>query len=91
MSPARFEPLLALAGGLDGMERIRQLCRQVDSKLCPSGFLLLEVGQGQKRAVSIFLRALFPNGKIEVMPDLSGIDRLVSLSLAASKPEPANA
>ena len=92
MSPARFEPLLALAGGLDGMERIRQLCRrQVDSKLHPSGFLLLEIGQGQKRAVSIFLRALFPNGKIEVMPDLSGIDRLVSLSLAASKPEPANA
>ena len=91
MSPARFEPLLALAGGLDGMERIRQLCRQVDSKLRPSGFLLLEIGQGQKRAVTIFLCALFPNGKIEVMPDLSGIDRVVSLSLAASKPELANA
>jgi len=90
MSPARFEPLLALDGGSDGTERIRQLCRQVDSKLPPSGFLLLEIGQGQRGAVTALLHTLFPNGKIEVMPDLSGIDRVVSLSLAASKPELAN-
>ena len=91
MSPARFEPLLALDGGSDGTERIRQLCRQVDSKLPPSGFLLLEIGQGQRRAVIAFLHTLFPNGEIEVMPDLSGIDRVISLSLTTSKHELANA
>jgi len=90
LSPAKFEPLLALNGGSDGTERIRQLCRQADSKLRPGGSLLLEIGQGQRGAVTALLHTLFPNGKIEVMPDLSGIDRVVSLSLAASKPELAN-
>jgi release factor glutamine methyltransferase len=78
----KFEPLLALDGGPDGTERIRQLCRQADRKLRPSGFLLLEIGQGQRGAVTALLQSLFPSGKIEVMPDLSGIDRVVSLSLA---------
>ncbi len=75
-----FEPLLALNGGSDGLEKIRQLCRQVDNKLCPDGCLLLEIGQGQRRAVITFLRSLFPSAKIEVTPDLSGIERVVSLT-----------
>ena len=76
---ANFEPLLALNGGSDGLEKIRQLCRQANNKLCPDGYLLLEIGQGQRRAVTTFLRSLFPSAKIEVTPDLSGIDRVVSL------------
>jgi release factor glutamine methyltransferase len=81
MSSAKFEPLLALDGGSDGTERIHQLCRQADSKLRPDGSLLLEMGQGQRGAVTALLHSLFPKGKIEVMPDLSGIDRVVSLNL----------
>ena len=80
-----FEPRLALDGGRDGTEKIRQLCRQLDSKLRPGGFLLLEIGQGQRRAITTLLYDLFPNGKIEVMPDLSGIERVVSLGLLASQ------
>jgi release factor glutamine methyltransferase len=78
---ANFEPLLALNGGSDGLEKIRQLCRQANTKLCPDGCLLLEIGQGQRRAVTTFLRSLFPSAKIEVTPDLSGIERVVSLTL----------
>ena len=78
---ANFEPLLALNGGSDGLEKIRQLCRQANNKLCPDGYLLLEIGQGQRRAVTTFLRSLFPSAKIEVTPDLGGIDRIVSLTL----------
>ena len=78
---ANFEPLLALNGGSDGLEKIRQLCRQANNKLCPDGCLLLEIGQGQRRAVTTFLRSLFPSAKIEVTPDLSGIERVVSLTL----------
>ncbi len=76
-----FEPLLALNGGSDGLEKIRQLCRQANNKLCPDGYLLLEIGQGQRRAVTTFLRSRFPSAKIEVTPDLGGIDRVVSLTL----------
>ncbi len=77
----RFEPRLALDGGGDGMGKIRRLCRQVGGKLRPGGFLLLEIGQGQGKEVTALLNTLFPTGKIKLMPDLSGIERVVSLSL----------
>ncbi|MFC1847582.1 peptide chain release factor N(5)-glutamine methyltransferase [Chloroflexota bacterium] len=76
-----FEPSLALNGGADGMEKIRRLCLQISDKLSPGGCLLLEIGQGQSRAVTTFLGGLFPMADIEVTPDLSGIDRVVSLTL----------
>jgi release factor glutamine methyltransferase len=75
-----FEPLLALNGGSDGVEKIRQLCHQLSDKLHPEGCLLLEIGQGQSRAVTTCLRRLFPSARIEVVPDLSGIGRVVSLT-----------
>jgi release factor glutamine methyltransferase len=78
---ANFEPLLALNGGSDGLEKIRQLCCQVNGKLRPQGYLLLEIGQGQGRTVTTFLRSLLPSAKIEVTTDLGGIDRVVSLTL----------
>ena len=81
VSPAGFEPLLALNGGSDGLQKIRRLCRQVSNKLRPTGYLLLEIGQGQARAVVTLLHSLFPSAKIEVASDLGGIDRVVSLHL----------
>jgi release factor glutamine methyltransferase len=78
---ASFEPQLALNGGPDGLEKIRQLCNQVSSKLRPEGCLLLEIGQGQRQAVITLLDSLFPSAKVEITPDLSGIDRVVSLVL----------
>lgn len=77
----RFEPLLALNGGIDGLEKIHHLCRQVGDKLRADGYLLLEIGVGQGRAVTSFLRNSFREAKMEVTPDLSGIDRVVSLHL----------
>jgi len=79
--PVSSEPRLALNGGPDGLERIRQLCHQLNGKLRPRGSLLLEIGQGQEKAVTTFLSNLFPSAEIEVTPDLSGIDRVVSLHL----------
>ena len=79
---ANFEPALALNGGPDGLSKIRQLCSQVGHKLRPGGYLLLEIGQGQKKTLISFLNNLFPNAEIEITPDLGGIDRVVSLRLA---------
>ncbi|MBI3931169.1 MAG: peptide chain release factor N(5)-glutamine methyltransferase [Chloroflexi bacterium] len=75
-----FEPSLALNGGADGLEKIAQLCSQIGDKLRTGGSLLLEIGQGQSRAVTVLLRRLFPAAEIEVAPDWSGIDRVVSLT-----------
>ena len=79
--PANFEPLLALHGGQDGLEKIYKLCRQLRGRLCPQGCLLLEVGQGQASPVIDFLSSLFPAAQIEVAMDLGGIQRVVSLRL----------
>lgn len=76
-----FEPVLALNGGADGLEPIRQLCHQAAGKLRPGGYLLLEIGQGQKAAVTSLLSRLFPLADIEVTPDLGGVDRVVSAIL----------
>ena len=78
---ASFEPELALAGGCDGLGKIRELCGKLDDKLCPGGSLLLEIGIGQSRAVAGLLYSLFPAARVEITPDLSGIDRVVSLTL----------
>jgi len=80
-----FEPRLALNGGSDGLEKICQLSRQVKDKLCSQGYLLLEIGQGQGRTVTTLLRSLFPSAKIEVTPDLGGINRVVSLHLTHNR------
>ena len=80
-NPASSEPRLALDGGSDGLEKIRRLCSQVSDRLRPAGRFLLEIGKGQGRAVTTFLHNLFPSAKVELTPDLSGIDRVVSLTL----------
>ena len=83
--PVSFEPVVALDGGSDGLRKIYRLCREASAKLCPEGFLLLEVGQGQAEAVVAFLCGLFPSAQIEVAPDLGGIERVVSLRLTQSR------
>ncbi len=83
---ASFEPQLALNGGSDGLEKICQLGSQVSGKLCPEGCLFLEIGQGQRETVTTLLCNLFPSARVEVTPDLSDIDRVVSLALTIQKP-----
>jgi len=82
-----FEPSIALAGGKDGLDKIHQLCRQVGDRLRPEGCLIVEVGLEQRSAVTTSLRSLFPSAQIKVIPDLSGIDRVVSLRLTRNCPD----
>ena len=76
-----FEPSQALNGGPDGLTQIRRLSLQIDDRLRPGGWLLLEIGQGQSNAVTTLLHRRFPLAEIEAISDLSGIERVVSLSL----------
>ena len=76
-----LEPSLALNGGADGLDKIKQLCGQAGKKLHPGGCLLLEIGQGQKKAVTTFWYSLFPSAESAVTADFSGIDRVLRLTL----------
>lgn len=76
-----FEPMIALAGGEDGLDKIRCLLAQIPGKICPEGSLFLEVGQGQDKVVSSIINDYFPQASIELIPDLSGINRVVKVIL----------
>lgn len=78
---ADFEPLIALNGGADGLDKIKRLCEQAADKLSPDGVMLLEIGLGQSRPVVGLIHRHFPSASVEVIPDLQGIERVVSLCL----------
>jgi release factor glutamine methyltransferase len=77
-----FEPMLALDGGADGLDVIKRLILQAKNKLKPDGCLLLEIGMGQSKATADLLGNIYPAAKIEIIPDLSGIQRVVWMTLA---------
>ncbi|HOP73644.1 MAG TPA: peptide chain release factor N(5)-glutamine methyltransferase [Bacillota bacterium] len=71
----RKEPMLALDGGVDGMEIYRRLIPQAALCLKPGGMLALEHGFGQQAMVG---RICEEHGfEWEGRADLSGIDRIV--------------
>jgi len=76
-----FEPITALTGGEDGLDKIRSLLAQIPDKVCPRGCLLMEIGQGQAQAVTSLIRGYLPEAGIELVPDPSNIDRVVRVSL----------
>jgi len=80
-----FEPLLALDGGVSGLDKIAALAGQADDKLLPGGYMLLEIGHGQAEGVKELLRKSFPLSLIEVDRDLAGIERIVSLHLTSAQ------
>jgi release factor glutamine methyltransferase len=78
-----FEPDIALNGGMEGLDKINELCRQLPGKLKTKGILLLEVGQGQAETIVDNLHNIIPSSVIEITKDFAGIDRVVSLCLTS--------
>nr|WP_092070688.1 peptide chain release factor N(5)-glutamine methyltransferase [Dendrosporobacter quercicolus]NSL48341.1 peptide chain release factor N(5)-glutamine methyltransferase [Dendrosporobacter quercicolus DSM 1736]SDM13695.1 release factor glutamine methyltransferase [Dendrosporobacter quercicolus] len=75
----RQEPLVALAGGQDGLSFYRRLIRDADEFLKPGGFIALEVGIHQACPVASLADAL-PQLKPEaVIKDYGGVERVVIL------------
>jgi release factor glutamine methyltransferase len=72
------EPHLALDGGDDGLDAIRELIAIAPDYLIPSGFWIVELMSGQAKKVRSLLKE---NGKytnIQIHQDYSGIERFVS-------------
>ena len=74
-----FEPAAALAGGADGLDKIRQLLSQAGQTLLPRGAIILEIGLGQGQAALALARKHFPDSRIDLIPDLAGIDRVLKV------------
>ncbi|MFY8118932.1 MAG: 50S ribosomal protein L3 N(5)-glutamine methyltransferase [Roseateles sp.] len=84
----RAEPELALAGGADGMDFVRDLLAQVPRHLSEDGVLVLEIGNERP-----FFEAAFPGLAVAWMDTSSGADQVClitreALLLAQSAAEP---
>ncbi|MGI6107725.1 MAG: peptide chain release factor N(5)-glutamine methyltransferase [Lachnospiraceae bacterium] len=74
---SRYEPAMALDGGADGLDFYRRIAAQGADYLTGNGALFLEIDGSQSRAVSELLeKNRF--GKIRVVKDYAGIDRVVT-------------
>jgi len=72
----RHEPAVALDGGPDGLDVIRQICADAPARLERPGALALEIGAGQSAAVVELLRATGA-AEVETFADLAGLPRVV--------------
>ncbi len=72
----RREPLLALDGGEDGLEIIRNLVSAAAERLNPKGRIFLEAGPGQMAAINMILqeKGFFD---IKIIKDLAQLDRII--------------
>lgn len=71
-----YEPALALFAGDDGLDVYRRLIPAAFAALVPGGYVVMEIGYGQEEAI----RGLLADsgfGRIEFVPDVQGIPRVV--------------
>jgi release factor glutamine methyltransferase len=77
LSVARWEPILALDGGADGLNLIRALLAQIPEKIVKNGAVFLEIGYDQGERVADLCKETFPSALVEVRADLAELDRVV--------------
>ena len=80
------EPKIALAGGRDGLDKIREMLEQMRGKGGTLGAegptcFLLEIGQGQGEMVASLVGNYFQEASVELISDLGGVERVVKVEL----------
>ncbi len=73
----RSEPRIALDGGLKGLEFYKRIIPGAAKRLGRGGFLILEIGFGQARAIKDLLESDGSYCDIEILKDYNDIDRIV--------------
>ncbi len=71
------EPRLGLDGGPDGLRLIERMLRDAPPHLKPGGALFAEISEQQGEAARTLAAAAFPQARIEVKCDLSGLERVL--------------
>ncbi|GAB4152739.1 MAG: peptide chain release factor N(5)-glutamine methyltransferase [Candidatus Promineifilaceae bacterium] len=78
-----YEPTLALKGGGDGLDIIRELLQQASTRLTHGGVILLEIGWQQGAIAREAAAALLPAAHVTLQSDYAGHDRLVAIQWPA--------
>ncbi|MCF6292397.1 MAG: peptide chain release factor N(5)-glutamine methyltransferase [Robiginitomaculum sp.] len=74
----KFEPNIALDGGIDGLDAYRCLAAKMPSLLKPQAGFALEIGHTQAKQVTEILHSQSHFTDLELHQDLAGRDRVVS-------------
>jgi len=80
-----YEPRIALDGGWDGLDFYKRLASLAPGYLKPGALWAVEVGYNQADAVKGILEKVGIYTEIQLIKDLSGIDRVVSARLAGGR------
>lgn len=78
---AKTEPHLALDGGNDGLDLVRELLLQVPEICLPNALILLEIGTEQGQAVLDFAHDILSPKNAIVLKDYAEHDRVVKIEL----------
>ena len=76
----QYEPTIALDGGEDGLNILRRLLAQSARLLTPGGLFLSEIDASMSEPVRLIAHSAFPGATIQIIRDLSGNDRLLTIS-----------
>lgn len=72
----KYDPIIALDGGQDGLDYYRIIRHNISSYLKSDGVLILEIGYDQKEGI----KQLFSDYKVEIKKDYEGNDRVAIIS-----------
>jgi release factor glutamine methyltransferase len=78
---SKWEPHLALDGGPDGLDLVRDLLADAPRIVRPGGTILLELDPAQMAPASSWMTGLLPGTRSSVVQDLAGLDRVLRLDL----------
>jgi release factor glutamine methyltransferase len=81
LSVSEFEPIVALDGGEDGLDFVRELLRKAPVICKPNALILLEIGMEQGQAVLDFAETQLFLKSASIIKDLAGLDRIVRIEL----------
>ncbi|MEK6599741.1 MAG: peptide chain release factor N(5)-glutamine methyltransferase [Deltaproteobacteria bacterium] len=72
-----YEPVAALYGGDDGLDFYRRIISESPPYLAKGGYLMLEMGYGQKSDIENIMAECGVFHNIDIKKDFSGIDRVI--------------
>ena len=71
------EPMLALDGGIDGLDFYRIIAKEAYKYIKSGGYILVEIGYNQKESVSNIFKEMLKNIGIKCIKDLNKQDRVI--------------
>lgn len=74
---SKWDPMLALDGGLDGLDPVRVIAREGRDRLIQGGWILLELGEAQAKGAKEIFDEAGGYERFKVEKDLAGLDRYI--------------